>query len=86
MSKDRRRDKDARSPRGITCILSREPHPAQRGGYCEKLLTETAAVITHCAFLLPLGGSSRQKKQDKEYRSALGLHKVVSQLFHVSAQ
>ena len=39
---------DPRSARGYTCILSRESRPAQRERNCEKLLTETAAVITHC--------------------------------------
>ena len=64
-SGDRRRDRDARSARSYTCILSREPHPAQRGRNCEKLLTEIAAVVTHCVFLLPLGVSSRRNKEDE---------------------
>ena len=54
--------------------------------YCEKSLAETAAVVTHCVFLLPLGASLRRNEQDKEYRLALGLHKVVSQPFHGSVQ
>ena len=82
LSGDRRRDRDTRSARSYTCILPREPRPAQRGRGCKKSLTETAAVVTHCVFLLPLGGSSRRNKQDKGYRSALGLHKVVSQPMH----
>ena len=69
-----------------TCILSREPRPAQRGGYYEKSLIKIAAVLPHCVFLLPLEGSSRRKKQDEGYRSALGLHKVVSQPCHGSVQ
>ena len=81
-SRDRRRDRDARSACSYTCILFREPCLAQRGGYCKKSLTETAAVVTHCVFLLPLGGSSRRNMQGEEYRSALGLHKIVSQPFH----
>ena len=51
LSGDGRRDKGARSARIYTYILSRESHPAQRGGYREKSLTETAAVATHCVFL-----------------------------------
>ena len=82
LSGDRRRDKDARSARSYTCILPREPRPAQRGRNCEKSLTETAAVVTNFVFLLPLGGSLRRNKQDKKYRSALGLHKVVSLPIH----
>ena len=82
----RRRNRDARSARSFTCILSREPHPAQRGRNCEKSLTETAAVVMHGVFLRPLRGSSRRDKQDKEYRSALGLRKAVSQLIHGSIQ
>ena len=85
-SQDRRRDKDARSARDYTFILSREPRPVNPGGYCEKSLTETAAIVMHCVFLLPLGGSSRWNKQNKECRSVLGLHKVVSQPFHGSVQ
>ena len=61
-SADRRRDKDARSTRSYTRILSRESRPAQRGGNCEKSLTETAAIVTHCVILLPFGGSSRRNK------------------------
>ena len=61
-SADRRRDKDARSTRSYTRILSRESYPAQRGGNCEKSLTETAAVVTHCMILLPFGGSSGRNK------------------------
>ena len=72
-SGDRRRDNDARSARGYACILSREPRPAQRGGNCEKSLTETAAVVTHCVFILPLGGSSGRNKQNKEYRGQLSV-------------
>ena len=80
----RRRDRDARSARSYTCTLSREPRPAQRGRNCEKSLTETAAVVTHSVFLLPLGGSSRWNNQDNEYGSALCLRKVVSQPIHGS--
>ena len=65
-----------------TCILSRERRPAQLGGYCEKSLIKIVAVLPHCVFLLPLEGSSWRKKQDEEYRSAVGLHKVVSQPCH----
>ena len=78
----RRRDRDARSARSYTCILFREPRPAQCGRNYEKSLTETAAVVTHCVFLPSFGGSSRRNKQDKENMSALGLHKVVSQPIH----
>ena len=81
-----RRNKDARPARSYTCILSRKPRPTQRGRDYEQSVTKTAAVVTRCVFLLPLGGSSRRNKQDKEYRSALGLHKVVSQLFRGSVQ
>ena len=42
--------------------------------------------MTCCVFLLPLGGSTRRNKHGKEYRSALSLHKVVSQPFHGSVQ
>ena len=59
-----RRDINANDARGYTCILSRGPRPAQRGGYCEKSLTEAAGVVTHCVFHLPLGGSSRRNKED----------------------
>ena len=83
---DRRRDKDARFARNCTRILFREPRPAQCGGNYEKPLTKIAAVVTHCVFLLPLGRSSRRNKQDKEYRSVFGLHKVVPQPFHSSVQ
>ena len=61
----RRRDRDARSAGSYTCILSRKPRPAQRGRNCEKSLTETAAVVTHCVFLLPPAGSSRRHKEDE---------------------
>ena len=49
----------------ILGFLSREPHPAQRGGYCERSLTKAAAIVTHCVFLLPLGESSRRNKGDE---------------------
>ena len=71
------RDRDARSARSYTCILSQKPRPAQRVRNREKAPTETAAVVTHCVFLLPLGGSSRRDKQGEGYRSALGLHPMV---------
>ena len=58
------RDRDARSARSYTCILSQKPRPAQRGRNCEKSLAETAAVVTHCVFLLPPVGSSRRHKED----------------------
>ena len=61
----RRRDRYARSARSYTCILSRKPRPAQRGRNCEKSLTETAAVVTHCVFLFPPAGSSRRNKEDE---------------------
>ena len=61
----RRRDRDARSARSYTCILSQKPRPAQRGRNCEKSLTETAAVVTHCVFLLPPVGSSRRHKENE---------------------
>ena len=60
-----RRERDARSARSYTCILFRKPRPAQRGKNCEKSLTETAAVVTQCVFLLPPAGSSRQHKEDE---------------------
>ena len=78
----RRRDRDPRSARNYNCVISREPRPAQHGRNCEKLLTETADVVTHCVFLFQLGGSSRRNKQDTDYRSTLGLHKVVPQPIH----
>ena len=56
-SADRRRDKDARSTRSYTRILSRKSRPAQRGGNCEQSLTETAAVVMYRMILLPFGGS-----------------------------
>ena len=59
------RDRDARSARSCTCILSQKPRPAQRGRNCEKSLTETAAVVIHCMFLLPPVGSSWQHKEDE---------------------
>ena len=78
---------ETRDPRAvILAFLSRKPRPAQHGRDCEKSVNETAAVVTHCVFLLPLGGSSRRNKQDKEDRSALGLHNVVSQPFRGSVQ
>ena len=83
-SRIRRRDRDVRSARSYTSILSREPRPAQHERSCDKSLTETAAVVTHCMFLLPPAGLSRRNKQDKGYKSALGLHKVVSQPFRGS--
>ena len=61
----RRRDRHARSARSYTCILSQKPRPAQHGRNCEKSLTETAAVVTHCVFLLPPVGSSRRHKEDE---------------------
>ena len=60
-----RRDRDARSARSYTCIISQKPRPAQRGRNCEKSLTETAAVVMHCVFLLPPVGSSRRHKEDE---------------------
>ena len=62
---NRRRDKHARNARGYTCILSREPRPVSRGGYCEKSLTKASTEVTHCVILLPLGGSSRRNKGDE---------------------
>ena len=61
----RRRDRDARSARSYTCSLSQKPRPAQRGRNCEKPLTETAAVVTHCVFLLPPVGPSRRHREDE---------------------
>ena len=61
----RRRDRDARSARSYTCILSRKLRPAQRGRNCEKSLTETAALVTYCVFLLPPAGSLRRSKEDE---------------------
>ena len=61
----RRRDRDARSARSYICILSQKPRPVQRGRNCEKSLTETTAVVTHCVFLLPPVGSSRRHKEDE---------------------
>ena len=61
----RRLDRDARSARNYTCILSQKPRPAQRGGNGGNSLTETAAVVTHCVFLLPPVGSSRRHKGDE---------------------
>ena len=59
------RDRDARSARSYFCILFQKPRPAQRGRNCEKSLTETAALVTHCVFLLPSVGSSRRHKEDE---------------------
>ena len=61
----RRRARDARSARSYTFILSRKPRPAQPGRNCEKWLTEIAAVVTHCVFLIPPAESSRQHKEDE---------------------
>ena len=61
----RRKDRDARSARSYTCILSQNLRPAQRGRNCEESLTETAAVVTYCVFLLPPVGSSRRHKEDE---------------------
>ena len=61
----RGRDRDARSERKYTCILSQKPRPAQRGRNCEKSLTETAAVVTYCVLFLPPVGSSRRHKEDE---------------------
>ena len=61
----RGQDRDARSARSYTCILSLKPRAAQRGRNCEKLLTETATVVTHCVFLLSPVGSSRRHKEDE---------------------
>ena len=68
-SADRRRDKDARSTRSYTHILSRQSRPAQRGGNCEKSLTETAAIVTHCVILLPFGGSEGPRGEISKTRS-----------------
>ena len=70
----------------ILAFLSLKPRQDQRGRNCEQSLAKTAAVGTHCVFVLPLEGSLRRNKQDKEYRSALGLHKVLSQSFRGSVQ
>ena len=49
-----------RDPRAvILAFFSQKSRPAQRGRNCEKLLTETAAVVTHCVLFLPPVGSSR---------------------------
>ena len=57
---------ETRDPRAvILAFLSRKPRPAQGGRDCEKLLTETAAVATHCVFLLTPAGSSRRHKEDE---------------------
>ena len=57
---------ETRDPRAvILAFISRKPRPAQRGRDCEKSLNETAAVVTHCVFLLPPAGSSRRHKEDE---------------------
>ena len=68
---------ETRDPRAVILALSQKLRPAQRGRNREKAPTETAAVVTHFVFLLPLGGSSRRDKQGEGYRSALGLHPMV---------
>ena len=47
---------ETRDPRAVILALSQKLRPAQRGRNREKAPTETAAVVTHCVFLLPLGG------------------------------
>ena len=55
-----------RDPRAVILVFcSQKPRPAQRGRNCEKSLTETAAVATHCVLLLPPVGSSRRHKEDE---------------------
>ena len=49
----------------ILAFFFQKPRPAQRGRNCEKSLTKTAAVVTHCVFLLPSVGSSRRHKEDE---------------------
>ena len=61
----RERDRDARSARSYTFILFQKPRPAQRRRKCDKSLTETAALVTHCVFLLPPVGSARRHKEDE---------------------
>ena len=57
---------ETRDPRAvILAFFPQKPRPAQRGRNCEKSLTETAAVVTHCEFLLPPVGSSRRHKEDE---------------------
>ena len=49
----------------ILAFFSQKPRPAQRGRNCEKSLTETAAVVTHCVFLLPPAGSLQRHEEDE---------------------
>ena len=57
---------ETRDPRAVVlAFLSLKPRPAQGGRDCEKSLTETAAVATHCVLLLPPAGSSRRHKEDE---------------------
>ena len=59
---------ETRDPRAVILafyFFSQKPRPAQRGGNGGESLTETAAVVTHCVFLLPPVGSSRRHKEDE---------------------
>ena len=57
---------ETRDPRAvILAFYYRKPRPAQGGRDCEKSLTETAAVATHCVLLFPPAGSSRRHKEDE---------------------
>ena len=48
---------ETRDPRAVIfAFLSLKPRPAQGGRDCEKSLTETAAVATHCVLLPPPQG------------------------------
>ena len=66
-----KRDRDARSARSYTCIFI----PEATSGPIRKELRAIADQNCRC-----------RNEQDKEYRSALGLHKVVSQSFRGSVQ
>ena len=58
---------ETRDPRAVILAFfsPQKPRPAQRGRNCEKSLTETAAVVTHCVFLLPPVRSSRPHEEDE---------------------
>ena len=77
---------EARYTRDYNCILSRDPPPAQRGGSYDKSLTVAAAVVAYCVFPLSTRRVFAADKEDEEYRSTLGLHRVGSQQFHLSVE
>ena len=77
---------EVRYIRGSTYLSSREPRPVQRRGYYEKSLTVATIVVAYRVFSFPLGGSSQRNKEDEEYQSTIGSHRVLSQRCHCSVQ